>query len=860
MRNVWLIAFLICCLAAEAQDFRDSTVVFPFKAGTKWTFRNQAGFIAGTPYFDTIFLSDQLTYLGYVQAIVSNKKKFGVVRYREKLDTIIPISCDSVIELNPMCYFLKQQGNWKTVSFTCNNKTGKESWVYEALGKLDSVYVDKKEEIAYWWRNGNMGVKLLGRKPLLTNYPFIRLFNTMSYNSGYQHRLSPGWRSVGLQEPVFLVSNGKSFGLVRPDKELVPCVSPSIQPFNELFCRYWNQSYWIYVRYKDGFQIDPKGGTVVFYSDSSWKLYTPNHVFAGFFLNGKRFPVSGYDDCFMVSESYLAVRKGREIGLLSAKGTVLISPRFEQIDALGSKLFRVLNQGKWYLANESGIILSKKGYDYIGSFRSDFEGKPVFEVHLAGKRGVMDLRGNELIPVAFSGIALLDRFILGTENGQCTVFGVGGKKIGQNTYEGYRENQGLLILYYNESRKDVFTRNQQLNQFPFTHISNLGEVVKLYGKDQLEVLVLNADGTRLEERQVYDGTISFKVTGFKDQEGFFWFSEQCARSYLEEHQQSGYFGYRKTFDTTHVLKPDFLECYEFGSFEWELGVRNFREEKWTTQDGLKLLSLFDFDVMDPENAELEDEQVTYVSLDHRTGWSGYYSLSSGDVFSFSGTAGKKWFHSGQLHAASDVTAIDYSGMNSLAYYLGGNYVPADWSDDQAVSNYERLVSMNTYSNLSPVDEGIAEIMQLRASRKLAGGRWFVKELPSLEKVNSGLQGKYYADFRYVRNPGADNETFLAKLAIGENWNWNYQKGDSVPNRAYSGIRSLDENGLMLVERSVRQADGSYVSLQGLCTPDREVLLEPEYDAITILSWDLILVNKGGRYGVIDFGKNWIVPL
>jgi hypothetical protein len=303
------------------------------------------------------------------------------------------------------------------------------------------------------------------------------------------------------------------------------------------------------------------------------------------------------------------------------------------------------------------------------------------------------------------------------------------------------------------------------------------------------------------------------------------------------------------------MKPDFIECFSYGAFNWDIGVRHYREQKFTTRDSLRLVSLFDFQIIDSDNAKWFSDSVTYTSVYDSD--DGFGIINSGGILTFSAGKGNDWLHDGRQHQASEVVAVDYSGVNSFAYYLGGNYTYTYSNDPDAVSNYTRFTQLNGQLNLASAEEGIAEIMNPALHKKLSGGRWFVAEVRTNLKTNSALQDKYYSDFRYLNNISYEIPLFLARSG-NDNWNWNYQVGDSVSNVSYSEITLY--NDFMLVKRLVKQGDGSYKSLTGLCMKIREVVVEPIYDSVTLLSWDLILVSLNGKYGVLDMGKNWVVPL
>lgn len=844
MKQIFVLLFALSVLfSAHAQE-RDSAFVFPYKSGNKWTFRSQTGFLPKAPFFDSIILTPGSSYFGYFKVVVKVGGKYGVVQYTDQFDTLLPIEYNAVKELSPESYILRKNDQWSAYSIAnWDYKKQRFVWSLEDFGKLDSLYTEKG--VAYFWKDGKMGLKNGGNKTIFSKYSYIAFFDKSRYNSAYQDRLEEGsgnWYKEE-REKYYLVSDRKRFGLMQDSKELIPCTAECVQAFNNSFCRYWNGNYWVYVRYKDGFKIDPKGESVVFYADNIWKVYSGQHKTSTLYKNGVSFPVKAFDDYFLLSKEYVAVRRADKIGLLTKNGVVLIQPQYEQIDYLGSNFFRVLAGGKWYLSHSNGVFLTKTGYDFISDVMT-FDGKKVFEIHQNGKSGMLWSNGTELLDPKFLSVRIVDDFLFAKEKNLVSVFGSGGKKITSKNYIGFRIKNDFLLLYLNKSDKDFCTRFAQLNQNPFRQIADLGEVVKLYGENQLEVLVFNSKRTILEERQVYPGSVSFKVKGFEEDERIS-FSDEHDLSYLEENQLSGFFGYRKTFETNHIMKPDFLECFDYGLFNWEIGVRNYEKKILTTSDGLTFTSFFDFRIIDPASAEWFDDLVSYTSFSSYNEHVG--GTSSDAILAHSTVKGNFWLYN-QSHAASEVKALNYSGVNSFAYYLGGNYVNTDPANSFTISNYERFRKMNQALNLAPVNEGIAEVMNPGFHKRLTGGKWYVKEITSYEAPNKMLVDKYYTELNYLEGSYFENPTFIARNESG-NWIWNFQKGDSVENTAYSGIVPYDD--FIMVEAN---------SKKGICLKNREILLEPVYDEIYVLTEDLLLVRKESEYGVMDFNKTWIVPL
>lgn len=846
MKYFLILILILSGMHVHAQEF-DSTMVFPFKSGNKWTFRNQADILSQAPFFDSILVGSEPYYFGFFKGIVKNKNRYGVVEYKGKCDTLIPVEYNALMEVSPDCYLLRKDNLWKTFFIQrWDNRKGKMVWQFEELGKLDSFYVEN--EVAYFWKSGKVSLKRGSAKTFNSNYPFVRIFDRSIFNQGYQHRLKPDNNRNEENDPelVYLVSDGKHFGLVRGSKELIPCVAESVQPYNRLFCRFWNGSYWKYVRYKDGFTIDPSGGTVVFYRNDCWKIYSTDRKKGVLYFNGTPYPIKGFEDYFLLSDNYIAVRKDGKIGMLNKKGVVLIRPIYEQIDFLMDSHLRVLKDGKWYLSNEDGTLLSKSGYDFIGRISDWIGGKTIFEIHEKGKVGAILKNGNVLLSPNYSSIAFLDDYVLAEKDDVITVLGKNGKKLAEKNYVGYNLENHFLIMYLDDHQKDVFSVNGKLNQFPFTQMADLGGVLKLYGGKELEVLVMNPQRTVVEERQLYAGVASFNVAGFDQKNLRFGLSDIFDLSYLEEHQLSGFFGYRKTFDTTHIMKPDYLECYNYGIFNWEIGIRTYEKKQIKTSDGLIMSSLFDFQIIKSESAKVFTDLMNYTTFNDEM--NGYTIKSETTIMAYSLEKGNFWLH-GQQHKASEIREIDYRGYGTFAYYLGGQYESSSRDDRLSISNYDRYLKMNHTFNLSPENEGVLQIMNPKSYKKLQGGKWFVTLVSNLQKKqNDALINRYYTEFSYLDGVDYSNPTFIAR-GNSDNWIWNYQEGDSVANTSYTRVEPMNE--LMLVEVNGKK---------GICLPNREVILEAVYDELFVLSWDLLMVRKEEKHGLVDFNGNWIVPL
>lgn len=89
---------------------------------------------------------------------------------------------------------------------------------------------------------------------------------------------------------------------------------------------------------------------------------------------------------------------GKAMGVIDKKGEMVLPTNYAEVKYLGKGRYKVLENGMWYLSDDSGRILSK-GHDYLGKLS---EGKIAFRKNK--KLGFLNLNGEVVIPAEFDWV------------------------------------------------------------------------------------------------------------------------------------------------------------------------------------------------------------------------------------------------------------------------------------------------------------------------------------------------------------------------------------------------------------------------------------------------------------------------
>lgn len=524
-----LILGLCISFSSAAQmdmDFSGSEFV-PIPQNGTWAWYDVANDSISAEYVFTDFMKPKSGYTS--DFVLKNDSLWGIMSSaggeRE------PFLYDSIIFHNPRLITLSKN-QW---SYHYASDSGNDSLI--AI-YFDSLYFDGTH--MYLYHAGKTGLITDYGTVIATKYDAIHPFDC----------------SQGASESSYLMTiKGTEFNLLNYDgSELLPigvwdlrCTEDGVFEFRrDEFPEY-------FVPYMEEF-IRPNGHDIVFYGSEGYKIYSADKTQAELHLADGRVLKETYDDYFLLSDNYIAVRKGGKIGL-TLNGTELRSAiKYDQINPVSTaRYFNELTyQFKFYYGDSCGlmtdqgtelfdanyanivptadpdryIVMDRQRtgvvdgvgrsvipikYDYI---YYDY-GSQLFIVQNAKKIGLFRRDGIQLVPIEYDRQRILQSVLPG-EGGSLHVLGKG-------QYFYFANSNGLI------------------ENTGFSHYDHTPSILKTYDSKGINVYIFD-DAGNIEEKQRYP---IFEKAVIKKDLNLDWGSlNSWSISVLEENQQAGYFGLR----------------------------------------------------------------------------------------------------------------------------------------------------------------------------------------------------------------------------------------------------------------------------------------------------------------------------
>lgn len=505
--------------AAVAVQSAVPTYYIPYKLETSWVLLDIITREISPYYsFDTFCPRDNEDIVNY---IFRNDDKYGVMS--DMGDTLLPFEYDSIVTFD-FDFIVLKNGNWSYIDEETTVDMGADSFL------LDLPYI-------YTFRNNKMGLMFWNKIIAPPVYEAIRPMNCPQF--------------VKFDVSAYLAYDGKHYSVFN--KEGLSMID---EPIDEVECfdfaviKYFAGN-WKYYSINDSLVIDPKGNDILFYSGSEYKIYNQLRTKSALYLNSenKQFG-STYDDYFLISPDYLAVRKDEKIGLISVNSnTQVIQPKYDQIESIpdNDSIFK-------YFVNDSCGLLNSNGTIHFNALYSNIiptQFPDRFIVIDNHKTGIVDLNGKVIVRVIYDYISTTeDIFILQK-----------GKRYGMASYEGkilipvsypYYTTHSELNVDSTLITNYIFEKNSQSNYLAnhkgfvrkdsFRHYTFGSGIVKLYTGSNILVVILDDEGGVLES-EFYPRIKMITVRNKNIYKHGFNYNS-WPTSYLEENQLSSKYGLR----------------------------------------------------------------------------------------------------------------------------------------------------------------------------------------------------------------------------------------------------------------------------------------------------------------------------
>ncbi|MCC6702222.1 MAG: WG repeat-containing protein [Fluviicola sp.] len=768
----WLHAVVAFSQTELILDSLSYTTIVPYKTTNGWTFMDNWKLIDSFPIVDSVVVKPY-TLNRERPFIIAEKNRFGLLYFSDHWETVLPATSDSVFQHDNF-FFSRENSVWNVYS-----------WDVDHLEKVKELGdVEKWFELGnelYFWKDHKMGMCKEGEF-VLSDYQYIHYFESIDL-------VNPTRMSEEVAtSTIYLVSDGEKFGLITKDQELIACKAKTIQPFSLVWCRYWEKGYWVYFRYFDGFEVDPKGKDIVFYSDSIWKIFNADRSRSEIYLWNQKMAISGqYEDYFLLPNGKLAVKNNQKVGVVELNGNQRVPIAFDQIDCLDNSFYRVLKGDKWFLADSNGTVLTKKGVDFILPFNSMSKSR-FFEFHDKQLHGVFSDNGTVVLEANYQHVLYyMDCFIVYNYNG-VGLFDSKGKALSSMEYNGYDFQDNYIVLFYSKDVKDVFNSKGKLTSKPCSEFVQLDDVLKFYSKNHLEIVALDEDRLTVFDRQIYTGDISFEIDGIYKDTLYHTMNFSHPKSHIEEHQLTGYFGLRENFSTKHVEQPNLLEILPGHSFNIHTGIVKHEEIPMLVDDSIHLIAFSNLQAFDIGAGNYVGSTFVSSTL-HKYS---YGTSTTANRLIYAPNGSKEWWASyGKVRQdASEINGINYNGEDVFAYHIGGTFKPIQANEKipPLYENYQWYNDLNTIG-IDPVS--IQRIMDPTKGRELIGGKWLVQIDASFhpELINKALKNKEYSSLELDLSRGIvfNEASFEAKNTDDDLVIWNYQIGDSTPIYKYKDV-------------------------------------------------------------------------
>jgi hypothetical protein len=850
----------------EAQELKETfPEIIPFPVKNGWTFINDRDSAAQYPVYDSIVIREwEMSTIK--PFIVIDSGRYGLMHVYPELDTLLTFDCDSIFQRGDH-FFYRRNGSWFDSMWNLSDR------IHEVKIGIADVWIDDGKSLFYK-RNGKTGLHYDYRIHVEANYQYVQHLGAFDSGKLYMNRYR-------IEDNLFLVSDGRHFGVINSTNEVfVPLVAEGVELYKEQFLRYFD-GYWKYLRLSDRKLIDPRGNDVVIYSSVCWKVYNATRTRSVLYLNGEQLAFSGnYDDCFVLPNGKIAVRANTLIGVANQNGKVEIACGWEQIDVLNEKCYRALKAGRWYLLDMHGRKLNQEGFDHIGFFSS--EESAYFRIHRNGKVGVLATDGKVLFPAIYDDIAEYEGCFILDKEYQLAVGSSSGKMLSKHDFSDYYwDTVGLLVMQVSSGEEVVFLKSGPLNTIPCTQHFLSDDVLKAYSGKGLEIVVLENE-QKVLERLFYPDISSAEVGEMPKLKWVNYHRIFYPKSFLEEHQLSGFYGYRHSWETDHIRIPDFREVVVGLNFGYDLGVQSYEDFSFVMNDSLQLTGKFRLQAIDPDNAEYVGN--LYASSNIGMEASGGRAAENRMIFNEDGSQ-SWWFGSDNkldIPAAS-VAKIDYSAPDLFACNIGGQLLPAA-NEPGSFSFFEQYRSFNTMGNLFPSGESIGWLMDPANRLRVSGGKWCVNIDFSLipEKITEQLKDVCYDEVTFFNDWDEELGLYYGKPAGSSATILAFQRSDSIVLDQFREVKPVGYGYVSVTSSETRFGkvhpyNPSYVFVQrdsslfyvngrllektitgwGLKSIGWEELVPAFQDEIRYLGYDRFGIRNVEGWRIIDRNGKWM---
>lgn len=240
---------------------------------------------------------------------------------------------------------------------------------------------------------------------------------------------------------IIYTRSGNKFGFIGSNGTEVKPIYSSIAEFNDNVLELNDETRKRHYFLKSGAALPATDSTLQFDNNTNtYKIYQNGK---GYLFDNDLKSLVSYDgaDVFCLTspkfriwdygtfKNRFAFKKNGKIGVCSSTGSVLLTPRYEQVFFVNDNRFIVMHDSLFGVVDQNGNWIVSPIYTYIQNHYSSF-----FEVNDYSKKGVLDKDGNILVPTRYDEVYCSENGILTLKNGKYGFYTLEGKLILANEW------------------------------------------------------------------------------------------------------------------------------------------------------------------------------------------------------------------------------------------------------------------------------------------------------------------------------------------------------------------------------------------------------------------------------------------
>ncbi len=399
--------------------------LFPIKKDQKWGLINSDGRIVKEPVYDAI---GEFKEFGF--AIMQRNKLVGMLD--NKGFEIVAPRYDDVKALDTTLVSVMENGEWKVL-----NMQGKVILQpgYERVEVLKGRHGGKTylafQQDKKWGMVDEQGTLI--SPPV---YDEIIVLQNVPQE---------------VTNLFFQTKNENLLGLLLPNgRELMEPSVDEIWVYNPNLFFFKKDLKWGAIDSLGSLVIEPVHNHFSRISDKFIKLVSNNVPALFSLVNNKLVTNQPFEAFYPFSDEYVLCKKNRKLGLVDHCGSLVLLPKYDEIQSYDGDIFRANQDGDWGIVTIDDLVLIPFKYDYIAPMK---EGLCV--VIKSRKLGIANYRGEMLVDTDFDRILLEGDRAKAYQGAKLTVFNFDKERRleGKNRYEKYftitvtRENETLPRLW-----------------------------------------------------------------------------------------------------------------------------------------------------------------------------------------------------------------------------------------------------------------------------------------------------------------------------------------------------------------------------------------------------------------------------